>query len=1529
MKKSVFTFILMTLAGHAQTPSFSAAARLNGIRSGSLVANGVDAGTGGFQFAQSLLRLSGLRSLDFAIAYDSIFISAPGALGPGWTHPFEASIGGSPTGAVTVRWNSVRHNSFAFTSTGNPYRPLDEAVQYDVLTRNTNGSWQLVRQDGSIYEFESSGRLRRIGNKYRQFLEMVYAPGGRLTGVREPVANRLLSFTYQLSGTGLLESVRDAADRTVFFEYDGNGRLAATRAPVVLGEVFVPLVFIEPRPIPDNNPAGITLTFDISRTAPIGLVKLGQTSITHPRPADLRIFMISPQGTRHEVRKPLVTGGNRLNFEGMILGAFEDENPQGTWRVQVIDTASGSTGQVDRWNFIFSDPSDPVRFTYNASGLLSQADAPDGNRIFANLYDASRRIIAQDDGLDTNAPALFEYQATSGGGVRTIYRDRQRNVSILEHDAASRLISSTDPLGNRFSYAYNERGDRVRITDPLGRTAIFGYDASGNLTSAVNPAGALVSFEHDSDRNLIRVRDSLGKSSTFSYNSNSNLTRVTDALGNSDTKSYGANSQITGLLLSDGAGINYTYSNGMMTGVSHPAGHGNARSEYDAIGRPLRLIDRAGGVTEYTYDTRGNVLTEKDPRGQIQSTSYDRLGRPYAQSDRSGAITFTAYDANGNRSRVTDPLGGVTRFEYDGEDRLVRVVDANGNASSIAYDAAGRMLSETDALGNTQTYEYDAAGQLISVRDAHGVVVLRQEYGDTGRVVAEFDALGHRWTTSYDSAGRTTSFRDPLGQTIAWNYDALDRPVSVVDAAGRTFRQEFHEDDVLASHYDGRGNRTRFIYGPANRLSTVEPPSGPVVNYRYDGRDRVVTQTHAGVTLNNSYDTGGRLTEVNRSGGGQTGPSAGYGYDANGNVTRVTNRSNPSSAGLRYSYDQLNRVTAFVNAAGDVLRYTYDPAGNLTALTYPDGRQVAYTYDKADRLLQVRDWAGRVTRYAYDRRGLITRIDLPNGTFRVMEYDRASRVTRRADMTPQGAVIVEYSYTYDATGNVTSIQSPRLPASGSGAATMTYDSNNRVATYNGATVTHDQRGNLTRGPVGASLANLAFDNANRLTAAGTAAYAYDEEDRLIGFSGPRGSVRLTVNPRGQPSAVIERIPSGASPTRYVYGAGLIYEETAGAIRVYHYDHRGNTVALTDDSGSVTGAIDYGPYGEILAQSGAEDVLFKFGGLFGVLTDPSGLNYMRFRWYSPLLKRFISQDAHFGDISSPATLNRYSYAANNPLNFTDPEGQFFNALAAAVGAVAGVSVALIVRGVERAATGRKFVEKGEEWAFVGELAGAAIGGGIAGACLGTCSAGALAFYGAAGGLAGNLVKQGVRIGGTAAFGGNSENLGFDAGDLVAETVLGGAFGALPAGKGAKALTAPLRAKALSRSVSGRGRTYMLMEFGEVGGEIGFKKALGMAAPPPPGLRQYGSDFLKDIGLGLLQSVLTSASAYGLNLGFSLASNDGGETPDNRTVESDARQSLYAGKKARFGEFIHWNLYHGVLSAAGRPMPNVPQSQLATF
>ncbi len=62
------------------------------------------------------------------------------------------------------------------------------------------------------------------------------------------------------------------------------------------------------------------------------------------------------------------------------------------------------------------------------------------------------------------------------------------------------------------------------------------------------------------------------------------------------------------------------------------------------------------------------------------------------------------------------------------------------------------------------------------------------------------------------------------------------------------------------------------------------------------------------------------------------------------------------------------------------------------------------------------------------------------------------------------------------------------------------------------------------------------------------------------------------------------------------------------------------------------------------------------GYTGHQRDPEdGLVYLRARMYDPGTGRFLSRDVFSGLTAAPSTLNRFTYALNNPAVLVDPSG----------------------------------------------------------------------------------------------------------------------------------------------------------------------------------------------------------------------------------------------------------------------------------
>jgi len=123
-------------------------------------------------------------------------------------------------------------------------------------------------------------------------------------------------------------------------------------------------------------------------------------------------------------------------------------------------------------------------------------------------------------------------------------------------------------------------------------------------------------------------------------------------------------------------------------------------------------------------------------------------------------------------------------------------------------------------------------------------------------------------------------------------------------------------------------------------------------------------------------------------------------------------------------------------------------------------------------------------------------------------------------------------------------------------------------------------------------------------------------------------------------------------------AALPLAEAAEQRKIYffHNDHLGSTTMVTNEQGQVVSRAEYAPYGATVVQTGAAQPAHRFTGQR--LDTSTSLYFFNARYYDPQLGRFIQPDSIVQAPADPQTLNRYSYARNNPLKFVDPSGHFW-------------------------------------------------------------------------------------------------------------------------------------------------------------------------------------------------------------------------------------------------------------------------------
>jgi hypothetical protein len=126
--------------------------------------------------------------------------------------------------------------------------------------------------------------------------------------------------------------------------------------------------------------------------------------------------------------------------------------------------------------------------------------------------------------------------------------------------------------------------------------------------------------------------------------------------------------------------------------------------------------------------------------------------------------------------------------------------------------------------------------------------------------------------------------------------------------------------------------------------------------------------------------------------------------------------------------------------------------------------------------------------------------------------------------------------------------------------------------------------------------------------------------------------------------------------------------------------------------------------------------------------------MNGRVYDPVIARFLSPDPYVQSPDYSQNFNRYSYALNNPLKFTDPSGEWIHIL---MGAIIGGVINWATNGFQFNAAGLGYFAVGAVAGALGAGIGAGVGGLVSGAghfSFGVASSLSVGGMGALGGAA---------------------------------------------------------------------------------------------------------------------------------------------------------------------------------------------------
>ena len=848
----------------------------------------------------------------------------------------------------------------------------------------------------------------------------------------------------------------------------------------------------------------------------------------------------------------------------------------------------------------------------------------------------------------------------------------------------NQMSKMLNPSGSKYMYTYTDKKELLYALSSDGQDYGFYYDDKGNVTKTEMAARApAVTLE--SGKEYIIVNSYSGKSLdsgdspavgnsvvTYSYSPGYEKQHwVLEAVpGETDVyniRSVHSNNANLYLDIADG-------SSAQAAPLQLCTKNGNSAQKFKIVKKQDNTFAISTGCTDYTrvldgqLDTGNEIIASQTVKQASCTADSLPEGMRWffypAEWQENGASIISEATYTDDKNFVAtskDQLGNVTSYNYDTTKGVLNSsTDALGRETSYTYNAANSRLESVSSGGMTNSYVYNNAGQVTDI-DVNGAVKYKLGYDSLGR-------------TTETKVGNGTSYR----MLSSFEYDS---------ATGLLLKQNYGNGDCINYSYDnldrlsykmynGDGNRKlSYSYGrDGNIASNFDSATGEKTVFCYDLANRAVGQkTYVGSTLSSSLaytyaDKTNYLVGVKHKFalGEQT---IGYRY---GNLSvgempdQIYGVTWNGKEKIGYSYDGFGRITdkTVMPSLSKTLhnRYTYynRESGNRTSTTVKSLETANGTYT-----------------YTYDAVGNILSIN--DGTYTVSYvYDGLNQLVRENDQRADTTTV--YTYT---NGNITGkkVYKYTLGNVGEEIKSSSYGYSNSewrdlLTSFNGQAVTYDEIGN----PItfGSKTFEWCGRQLERITDGdNTYVYSYNTD-------GDR--VSKTVN---------------GVKTEYFYnGSILAGQKTGDETLIFMYDNNGDAfgfiyngeeyyyiknvqndiVAIADKNGTVVANYYYDAWGNVTQITGdtalAQTNPLRYRSYY--YDSETGYYHLKSRYYSPEVGRFLNADSVL-DSRNTNALNLFVYCGNNPVNNQDPDGQFF--FGALIGGIVGGATGALAAAVK--------------------------------------------------------------------------------------------------------------------------------------------------------------------------------------------------------------------------------------------------------
>ncbi|MDP2723264.1 MAG: RHS repeat-associated core domain-containing protein [Bacteroidales bacterium] len=654
---------------------------------------------------------------------------------------------------------------------------------------------------------------------------------------------------------------------------------------------------------------------------------------------------------------------------------------------------------------------------------------------------------------------------------------------------------------------------------------------------------------------------------------------------------------------------------------------------FDKYGRNLRSVSHGlkGDLkqVDYIYDELGRL---------------SQVSEPYFSNDTPTQWTTYEYDALGRVFKQTLPTETIISTTFRG--RTTKVVNSSTNVwNETTVNAIGQPDIVKDPTQSTINYNYDAGGRVRSVLVNDTKIV--NDYNDAGFHTKTIDPDAGITQYAYNGFGDLTSQIDARNNKQTIQYDKLGRIIT---------RELINDQELIEYQYEKLPENNGF--GLIKSITkTLSDEKIITTSYAYDELSRPVARTET-VDENNftfvyKYNKSSGMLETYTF---PTGYQIYYFYNPYGYLDNVVNFEKGIEVELwrANAANARGQLTDFSLGNGLTTTKEFDPYGFPRTIVTSninnyDVQYLSYSFNASSGNLR-RKWEKVDNNYLnedyeYDPvlKSRLTSWKVYGGTKFSIEYADNGNIQTKTDITNP----VDGKYTYGANAGPHAVTGIENPTEG-----YASSSKNQSVIYNGINKVKYIR-DLTQ------FESIEIDygvNDQRIKSLFNAVHKSGGKDMPLKTKYYFGDFEVEINHQTGQTRFLHYLSAGSG----LFAIVEIKNKQTTPFYI-HTDYQGNYNVISDIKGGKIENLSFDPWGRRRNPTDwsfynvPTSFLFDRGYTGHEHLDKFGLINMNGRVYDPFVARFLSPDPIIQSPGNAQNYNRYSYALNNPLKYTDPSG----------------------------------------------------------------------------------------------------------------------------------------------------------------------------------------------------------------------------------------------------------------------------------